>query len=123
MDTILVIDDEVGMRKVMRRMIEMAGYSVVEARDGKQGLRLFRETPIEVVITDIFMPEKEGLELIPEMKRERPAAKIIAVSGGSSRLGAFSPLPAAKGLGASCVLDKPFTQQQLLDAVRTALGQ
>ena len=82
MARILIIDDEEKFRKMLRQMLERAGHEVVEAPDGKEGVKLYREKLTDLIITDIFMPEKEGIQTIKELKRDFPEAKIIAISGG-----------------------------------------
>ena len=121
MKRILVIDDEDQVRKVIRHMLERAGYATIEAKDGEIGLRLHRKQPADLIITDIFMPEKEGLETIREILRDFPDAKIIAISGGGLT-GALSYLNLAKSFGALRTLAKPFNRRELLTVVRELLG-
>ena len=93
MARILVVDDDQDMRKLLRKTLEKAGYEVVEAPDGVKATRVYQQNPADIIITDIFMPEKEGLELIQEVKRNFPGAKIIAISGGvSEHLSSISSL-------------------------------
>lgn len=117
MKRILVIDDDNQTRQMLRQALERAGYSVVEARDGAEGLRHYQENPVDLVITDILMPEKEGLETIQELRERFPSVKIIAISGGG-RTGKLDFLHVAEKLGALRTLHKPFPLQELLDAVR-----
>lgn len=121
MKSILVIDDEELLAKMVKTMLEREGYSVRVAPNGKLGLKLFREEPADLVITDIFMPEKEGLETIRELKKEFPGVKIIAMLGGTSRVEGFSALPLAEKLGATGTLVKPFGRTQLLSKVAECL--
>lgn len=104
-------------------MLERAGYEVVEAGDGNEGIILYKSDPTDLVITDIIMPEKEGIETIIELKQDFPALKIIAISGGSRRLGAGNCLSYAAKLGVSRVLPKPFERATLLEAVRELTGE
>src|SRR5712664_3132519 len=106
MTRIVLIDDEDSLRGAVRRFLERQGFEVAVARDGSAGLKLLREQPAQIVITDIFMEGQEGLGTIREMRREFPDLKIIAMSGGSS--GPFDPLAVAQEMGASRVLSKPF---------------
>jgi len=122
MARILIIDDEEQMRGMLRQMLERAGYEVIDAADGKEGMKLFRREPADLIITDLLMPEKEGLETIMELRREFPGTKIIAISGGG-REGILDFLPAARKLGACATLAKPFERQEMLDAVAKALGK
>lgn len=121
MKSILVIDDEELLVRMVKTMLEREGYRVLVAPNGKHGLKLFREESIDLVITDIFMPEKEGLETIRELRREFPGIKIIAMSGGMARAEGFSALPLAEKLGANHTLLKPFERTQLLSMVSACL--
>ena len=120
MESILLIDDDEALRGALRLALERAGYSVVVARDGREGLQLFRHLPPDLVITDIVMEGQEGLETIQVLRRETPGVKIIAMSGGGSR-GDRTFLEAARLLGAQQTLDKPFDVPHLLTAVRAVL--
>ena len=102
-------------------MLERAGYEVLEAPDGRVGMRVFREEQAHLVITDIVMPEKEGLETIMTLRREFPDVKIVAVSG-AGRLGPQDYLHMAKVLGVQHTFSKPFEMRQMLDAVRKLTG-
>ena len=114
--TILVIDDDESIRLLLRTVLELEGYLVREASNGVRGQQEYGENPTDVVITDLIMPGKEGIETIRDLRREFPDVKIIAVSGGG-RIGPESYLKMAKGLGALRTLRKPFDRQSLLDAV------
>lgn len=123
MKRILVIDDDDQLRLMIRLMLERSSYEVVDAPNGKVGIELYRSDPVDLVITDIFMPEKEGLETIRELCREYPDVKIIAISGGSPKTEGFSSLQFAKGFGALRTLSKPFFREELLKLVRELLGE
>ena len=99
--------------------LERAGYRVLTAENGKQGLRLFEHQAVDLILVDIFMPEMDGLELILLLRKTRPATKIIAISGGSGKM---NHLDTAKCLGAYDTLKKPFSLQELLDAVSAQLN-
>ena len=118
MATILLIDDEDQVRRLFHSALEHAGYRVLSAAGGEEGLRLLHDQVVDVILVDIFMPDMDGLELIPLLRKTRPANKIIAISGGS---GKENYLDAAKHLGANATLKKPFSLQELLDAVATQL--
>lgn len=122
MKSILVIDDNIYVRSLLREMLELANYDVTEAPNGEVGARLFRQAPVDLVITDIFMPEKEGLETIRELRRDFPEVKIIAISGGGSR-GDLAFLPTAKKLGAHYTFAKPFEMDEMLAAVHELLDE
>jgi CheY-like chemotaxis protein len=117
---ILVIDDEEPARRMLREALELAGHEVVEARDGQEGLQRYRAAPTDLVITDILMPGKEGLETIMEFRRRVPGIKIIAFSGGG-QMGNLSFLEVAKRLGAQRTFQKPFNLRAVLDTVREVL--
>ncbi len=120
MGRILIIDDEDQVRAVLRQMLERKGHEVFEAADGVEGLKINREHPADLIITDIIMPEKEGIETIKELRREFPAVKIIAMSGGG-RIGPESYLKMAKGFGAARTFTKPIDQNELVDVVAEIL--
>ncbi|HJS66775.1 MAG TPA: response regulator [Nitrospiraceae bacterium] len=118
MATILLIDDEAPIRMVFQVALERAGYHVLIAENGKHGLRLLEHQTVDLIIVDIFMPEMDGLELIPLLRKTQPANKIIAISGG---FGMLNQLDTAKYLGAHDALKKPFSLQELLDTVAAQL--
>jgi CheY-like chemotaxis protein len=109
----LVIDDDDLVRGTIAAMLEAAGYVVVQAEDGQQGVQLFQHHPIDLVVTDILMPSKEGIETIVEIRQQNREVRIIAVSGGGA-IGATPVLDAARQLGADDVLSKPFSKAELL---------
>ena len=121
MARILVIDDDSAIRSVVRRGLERAGHEVTEAPDGDAGLKSFRTRNTDLVITDIIMPEREGVETIMALRKEFPALKIIAMSGGGG--GSADFLSIAKKLGARRTLAKPFGHRELLDAVEEVLAE
>ena len=120
MQRILVIDDDEQMRALLRDILERAGYEVTEAQHGLEGLKLFRARPADLVVTDLIMPEKEGVETILELRAEFPEVPIIAVSGGG-RNGPRDYLEIAARLGARRTVAKPFTRQEILAAVQQSL--
>jgi CheY-like chemotaxis protein len=119
---ILVIDDEAPIRDLVREMLELEGYVVKTAPNGKAGLQLFRKEPTDLIITDIFMPEMEGLETIRELHRDFPDVKIIAISGGGES-GMLSFLSYAQRFGALRTLKKPFTRHELLKTINELLAE
>jgi YesN/AraC family two-component response regulator len=123
MARILIIDDDNQFRVMLRIMLENAGYKdIEEAENGYIGMKLIRKNPFDLVITDIVMPDKEGIETIMELRRDFPAIKIIAMSGGGE-IGPETYLEMAGHLGAGRTLEKPFQQPELVDAVRGLLGE
>lgn len=115
MATILIIDDEASIRLLLRSVLEAAGYEVTEASNGRQGLELYRHRPTDLVITDICMPELDGLEVLLALTREFIHVKVIVMSGVREQ---ESALRVAKLLRARQTIQKPFTIPPLLDAVR-----
>ena len=115
---ILVIDDDSDTRELLRTTLESAGHQVVLAENGRQGVQRFKEKSADLVITDLFMPEQEGLETIKQLKMEFPEASIIAMSGKPT---GGTMLTVAKRLGATTVLQKPFLPEELLKVVEEAL--
>jgi len=122
MKRILVIDDDVQMRLMLRRILERAGYEVVDASDGNEGIRLYHQAPTDLIMCDIIMPEKEGVETIIEFRRDFPDAKIIAISGGGRGIKPANCLDAIDRLGADCAFSKPFDRKEILDAVQGLLN-
>ena len=122
MARILVMDDDALLRGALRVALEAAGYEVLEAADGDAGLRLQREQGADLVLVDIFMPQRDGLEVIRALRAETPQPKIVAMSGGG-RTGQVEVLRAAAGLGASRTLLKPFEPRALLQVIRELLGE
>ena len=120
--SILLIDDDDLFRKVVRLMLERAGHTVADAVEGGDGMRQYREKRYDVVITDLIMPGKEGLETIRELRAFDPEARIIAVSGGG-RVDSRDYLPMARAFGAGRVLEKPFTDVELLQAIEALVGE
>jgi CheY-like chemotaxis protein len=117
---ILLIDDEKPFRDVLKQVLSKAGYDVIEAANGAEGIKRFYENPADMIITDIIMPEKEGIETIIELRKSHPEGKLIAMSGGGW-YGTDIDFDMAKKLGAR-TFDKPFALQELLDAVAELLN-
>ena len=121
MGKILIIDDEPYILLMLKKMIEKIGYEVELASNGREGMDIFKKEGVDMVITDIIMPDKEGLEIILEMKQAQPELKIIAISGGG-RISPESYLECAKHFGASKVFQKPFKQKELVGAVKILMA-
>lgn len=122
MATVLVIDDDDMVRTMLLRTLTRGGHHAVGARDGMEGVTRFNESPADLVITDIFMPNQEGLATIMELRRSYPDIRIIAISGGGARA-SLDVLPVAEALGARKTLRKPFTPAEVMDAVREVLEE
>ena len=121
MSRILVIDDELSIRRALRSILELAGHTVLDAPDGREGMALWRRESTDVVVTDIFMPESDGLQVLIEMKKVTTKPKIIAMSGGGEK-GLLDWRASALALGADRVLVKPFDQQTVLLTIQEVLG-
>jgi CheY-like chemotaxis protein len=118
---ILVVDDDQQIRFMLRMTLEREGYELEEAADGKTALALLARQSFDLVITDIIMPGKEGIQVIKEMKRDQPDLKIIAISGGGY-VSASKYLDSATDFGADLTLNKPLSRADLLKAVYSLLA-
>ena len=118
---IIVIDDQEAIRRLIRRTLESRGYSVFEASDGADGLRLLAQQAADLVITDIFMPGLDGIETLRQIRKEFPQVKVIVISGGDST-GTLDMRRDAEFLGAVRSLAKPFTTTELVGLVEEVLG-
>ena len=116
MARILVVDDEAMLRGVVRKMLERNGHEVFDAADGALGTEAYRRLLTDIVITDIVMPNKDGIQLIIELKKEFPSVRLIAMSGGA-RTSERDFLEVAKQYGVRQVLHKPFSRAELEAAV------
>ena len=121
MATILVVDDDDQMRKMLRGALERKGYTVIEAENGVSAMSLQRATPADLVITDIIMPEKDGIDTMKELQVEFPDVKVIAISGGK-RGGPQNYLMLAEMYNAARTFAKPFDLEEMLTAVEELLG-
>jgi CheY-like chemotaxis protein len=119
MASILLIDNDAAVREVLRIALMTAGYSISEAANGRQGINSFRKAPTDIVITDIYMPDRDGLEVIEALRRTHPTVKILAISGAS---GSMNYLHRAEVLGADRVLAKPLSMPIVLRVVSELLG-
>lgn len=121
MQRVLVIEDEHSVRQLYVQTMKIEGYEATGATNGKEARRLLAETEFDLVITDIIMPEEEGLETITLLRREKPHLPVIAVSGGA-RVGPEPYLDIARRLGACYTFTKPVDLSQLAAAARECLG-
>lgn len=120
MPKILVIEDDKSFRNVLVQMLDKAGYEVDQAEDGNEALGICAQFQPDLVLTDIIMPDKEGLETIQDLLSYCPDMRIIAMSGGG-KMGPDSYLPLAKKLGAKATLQKPFMRDDLLSTIAEVL--
>lgn len=120
--SILVVDDEETLRRVMTIVLEKAGHRVLSAASGSEALSLLARQTVDLVISDIVMPETDGIELVQEIRTLYPKIRVISMSGGGNFLTAALCLKLADQMGASGILSKPFTPDQLLASVEQALA-
>lgn len=118
---ILIIDDDALMRLALAKILLSAGYDVEQAGDGDEGLRLQRSQSFDLIITDLIMPDKEGIQIIRELRKEDSTIRIIAMSAGG-RGGATDYLKWARLMGAKQCLSKPIKREDLLGAVTSVLA-
>ncbi|MBF0095987.1 MAG: response regulator [Magnetococcales bacterium] len=122
MSVILLVDDDEVVRTVLREILIRAGYQLLEASNGQEALKLLQNHAIDLTITDIFMPEMDGIDLLAAISRSRPGSKIIAMSGGYKAMDPKLTLRMAQSFGAVEILSKPLHAEQLLAAVSKVLG-
>jgi CheY-like chemotaxis protein len=121
MARVLVVDDQPDFRRATIRLLERAGHTTTEAADGAEGLRQFAAGDVDLVVTDLFMPDMDGLEFMRELARRRPGTRVIAVSGGAF-MDAASILEVASALGAVRTLSKPIDPPRFLALVEEVLA-
>ncbi|HET9423885.1 MAG TPA: response regulator [Gemmatimonadaceae bacterium] len=117
---VLVVDDDTAVRSVIARMIRLDGHSVIEASNGVGGLRALDEQPVDLVVTDVVMPDMEGLEFLRRMRKRPQAPRVIAISGGG-RAPAGNYLELALSLGADGVLAKPVSLEEIRSKIRQVM--
>jgi DNA-binding NtrC family response regulator len=118
----LILDDDEDLGTIVEMILQMEGHDTAVLKRADEAAALQRSRPADVLITDIFMPDQDGLETIQQFRREFPQVKIIAMSGGGDMLRNVSYLFSARELGAVQVLRKPFEKEALLDVVRQVLA-
>lgn len=122
MANILVVEDDEPTGRLVSRILQRAGHAVDLATDGRAALDLLAASTFDLIVTDIFMPVADGMELVLSLTRQPDRPRIIAMSGGSLPARSWSPLGAAKAFGADAVLNKPFLDTELLAAVNDQIG-
>jgi CheY-like chemotaxis protein len=118
---ILVIDDDPQIRKLFLIKLSSEGYDTLEALNGEEGIKCYRRELPDLVITDLVMPEKDGIEVITELKKDYPDVKIIAISGGG-RTDPKAYLHIAKHFGAQLTFSKPIDWAEMMAGVREMIG-
>ncbi len=122
MHTILIIDDDAQIRSMLKKMVKREGYQVITAKDGKEGVRIFESAAIDLVITDLIMPEQEGIETIIALKQKNTQVKIIAISG-DGKVNSISYLDMATKLGAQRAFTKPVDRKELIASIQLLLTE
>ena len=120
---VLVADDARDLQELIARWLTEAGHRVTAASNGREIVRLVREQPFDLLVTDIIMPDGDGWDAIAEVHRLRPQTRILAMSGGAREMPASAVLRVAQGAGAIGVLKKPFSRVDLLEAVARVIAQ
>jgi DNA-binding response OmpR family regulator len=120
LNTILIVDDDPFIRAMLRQALEAKSFNVLEATDGDEALKVFRAEDVELVITDIIMPGKEGISTIRELLKEKTELKIIAMSGGG--MTGKDYLPLTRDLGVSHTFPKPFPIDDMIAAVNELIS-
>ena len=118
MAKILIVEDDQQMREMLKQYLESEEYEVIDSHDGSEAVKILRETNVDLIITDIIMPEIDGVGLIRNLRREYPNLNIIAISGGSRHIDPQNPLKIVEKLGVTHTFTKPFKLTELLGAVR-----
>ncbi len=121
MAKILIIEDDAKFRKMLRLLLETSGYEIFEAADGKEGLAIFSQNTVDLIITDIFMPEQDGLGVLRSLIKDYPEIKTIVISGGGKK-GSYQYLDYARQFGADKCIAKPFENEVILEAVDELLN-
>ncbi len=120
MARILLIEGEPHVRKLMKEILEEEGHEIIECDNGTDGIREYKRAAIDLVVLDVLLPDKDGLDTLRELKQHHDDVKVMAISGGFVQ-GAIDMLPLAKRLGARHTLDKPFDLKMFLSAVKQLL--
>lgn len=118
MADIILVEDDFTLSNTLARLLQKVGYSVRVANNGKQALEEYRKKWADAVVTDIIMPEIDGLELIRDLRKENPEVKIIAISGGAETVPQLAALRSATSMGAMHVLSKPVDIEELITALK-----
>jgi CheY-like chemotaxis protein len=118
---VMIVEDDAALRELLRDSFEKRKYTVITAADGREAIARFRPSVVDLVITDLLMPEEDGLMVIMKIREIKPSAKLIAISGGG-KAGPGSYLQMASKLGADHILPKPFLPSELIQKVKELLG-
>lgn len=121
MAKIMIVDDEDPVRAMLKEMLNMLDHEISEATNGREAIEKYCNQPVDLIITDLVMPDKSGIDLIMELKEEFPDVRVLAISGGGGITGRFDYLPIAQLLGADFILKKPFQMKELCNKVESLL--
>lgn len=119
--SVLVVDDVAEIQRLVEHWLGDLGWPVWSVSSGREAGRFLGRQPVDLVVTDVIMPDGDGLEVIAEVRRRQPRARVLAISGGGLHLHAADCLKLARSLGAHAVLLKPFRREQLLEAIGSVL--
>ena len=122
MANVMVVDDEESVRKLFKDILSDSGHVIIEAANGEEAVEVIKEMSVDLVVTDLVMPEKSGLELIMDIAENHPGMPIIAISGGGGITGRFDYLPIAKLIGAKKIISKPFKVDEIRELINNILG-
>lgn len=121
MPGILLVEDDNDLREMLRDTLSRKNFTVLEAVDGKEAILHFKPAVTDLVVTDLIMPEEDGLKVVMKLKEIKPGLKVIAISGGG-KVGPGSYLNVAKALGADAIYSKPFSLNDLVDKIEELLN-
>lgn len=119
---VLIADDEEKIRLLLQQWLQDAGHVVTEASDGRSAIQQIKQQAFDLLITDVLMPNNDGVEVIGELKKAQPTARVLAISGGGRYMGSDDCLKIAQGFGAHAAVLKPFNREQLLAGIELAFA-
>jgi len=120
--TVLVVDDEEDICDLLEQWLKPMGHTVLRARSGSEALKLMASSAVQLVVTDILMPEGDGLTVINSVRKTQPNARVLAISGGGRYMDSKEYLKIAQGFGADAAIMKPFNREQFLQGIGRAMG-
>jgi DNA-binding response OmpR family regulator len=123
MTKILIVEDDQQLREMLKQLLEGESFEVIDSGDGEEAIKTLHENEVDLMITDIIMPEKDGVSLVRDLRKQFPDLKIIAISGGSRHIDPQNPLKIVEKMGVDRTLTKPFKLSELLDVVRELVPQ
>ena len=121
--SILVADDEEDIRLLLEQWLQPMGHTVLTARNGTEALKLIGKNHVDLIVTDVLMPDGDGLTVINGVKKTQPDARVLAISGGGHYMDSREYLRIAEGFGADAAIMKPFNRDQFLEAIGRAMAR